>query len=50
MKKKSEVLVVDDDFAHRTMLKTLISGWGYGVSEAMTVSPPLKPSIGVPLT
>ncbi len=34
MKKKSEVLVVDDDFAHRTMLKTLISGWGYDVSEA----------------
>ena len=34
MKKKSEVLVVDDDSAHRTMLKTLISGWGYDVSEA----------------
>jgi len=34
MKKKSAILVVDDDFAHRTMLKTLISGWGYDVSEA----------------
>ncbi len=34
MKKKSAILVVDDDFAHRTMLKTLISGWGYNVSEA----------------
>ncbi|OPY90754.1 MAG: Transcriptional regulatory protein ZraR [Syntrophus sp. PtaU1.Bin208] len=34
MKKKSAILVVDDDFAHRTMLKTLISGWGYEVSEA----------------
>jgi two-component system response regulator HydG len=34
MKKKSTILVVDDDFAHRIMLKTLISGWGYAVSEA----------------
>ena len=34
MKKKLDILVVDDDFAHRTMLKTLISGWGYAVSEA----------------
>ncbi len=34
MKKTSEILVVDDDFAHRTMLKTLIGGWGYAVSEA----------------
>jgi len=34
MKKNSDILVVDDDFAHRTMLKTLISGWGYAVSEA----------------
>jgi len=34
MKKKNAILVVDDDFAHRTMLKTLISGWGYAVSEA----------------
>ena len=34
MNKKSSVLVVDDDSAHRTMLRTLISGWGYAVSEA----------------
>ncbi|SEM01837.1 sigma54 specific transcriptional regulator, Fis family [Syntrophus gentianae] len=34
MKKTSEILVVDDDFAHRTMLKTLIGGWRYAVSEA----------------
>jgi two-component system, NtrC family, response regulator HydG len=34
MNKKSAVLVVDDDSAHRTMLRTLISGWGYAVSEA----------------
>jgi two-component system response regulator HydG len=34
MNKKSTVLVVDDDSAHRTMLRTLISGWGYAVSEA----------------
>ena len=27
-------MVVDDDSAHRTMLKTLIGGWGYAVSEA----------------
>jgi len=34
MKKKLDILVADDDFAHRTMLKTLIAGWGYAVSEA----------------
>jgi two-component system response regulator HydG len=34
MTEKSTVLVVDDDHAHRTMLNTLISGWGYVVSEA----------------
>jgi len=34
MNKKNAVLVVDDDSAHRTMLRTLISGWGYAVSEA----------------
>jgi two-component system, NtrC family, response regulator HydG len=33
MKVKNSILVVDDDFAHRTMLKTLISGWGYSVIE-----------------
>jgi two-component system, NtrC family, response regulator HydG len=34
MKGKSTVLVVDDDSAHRIMLKTLMTGWGYEVSEA----------------
>ena len=34
MKIKPTILVVDDDNAHRTMLKTLISGWGYKVEEA----------------
>ena len=30
----STILVVDDDDAHRTMLRTLIAGWGYSVFEA----------------
>ena len=34
MPDKPKILVVDDDRAHRTMLHTLIGGWGYGVSEA----------------
>ena len=34
MKSRNTVLVVDDDKAHRTMLKTLLSGWGYAISEA----------------
>jgi two-component system response regulator HydG len=34
MKDKCSILVVDDDSAHRTMLMTLIGGWGYAVSEA----------------
>lgn len=34
MKDKGIVLVVDDDKAHRTMLRTLLSGWGYPVMEA----------------
>ncbi|UCG07050.1 MAG: sigma-54-dependent Fis family transcriptional regulator [Desulfobacterales bacterium] len=33
MRNKSTILVVDDDHAHRTMLRTLIGGWGYAVSE-----------------
>ncbi len=32
--KEKRVLVVDDDHAHRVMLRTLLSGWGYGVEEA----------------
>jgi two-component system response regulator HydG len=31
---KDTILVVDDDLAHRTMLKTLLSGWGYLIREA----------------
>ena len=34
MTEKNTILVVDDDHAHRTMLNTLIGGWGYTVSEA----------------
>ena len=28
------IMVVDDDLAHRTMLRSLLSGWGYQVIEA----------------
>ena len=34
MKNENSVLVVDDDPAHRTMLRTLLTGWGYTISEA----------------
>lgn len=34
MKPKNSVLVVDDDPAHRTMLRTLLTGWGHGIIEA----------------
>lgn len=34
MKTSCTILVVDDDRAHRIMLKTLLSGWGYVVEEA----------------
>ena len=34
MKDKHNILVVDDDPAHRTMLRTLLAGWGYSISEA----------------
>jgi two-component system response regulator HydG len=34
IKNINTVLVVDDDHAHRTMLCTLIGGWGYEVVEA----------------
>ncbi len=33
-KREKTVLVVDDDHAHRIMLRTLISGWDYAVEEA----------------
>jgi len=32
--KEKTVLVVDDDHAHRIMLCTLLSGWGYAIEEA----------------
>ncbi|MCP4217439.1 MAG: sigma-54-dependent Fis family transcriptional regulator, partial [bacterium] len=32
--KKNSVLVVDDDNAHRIMLKTLVGGWGHEIFEA----------------
>jgi two-component system response regulator HydG len=34
MKTEHTILIVDDDQAHRTMLRTLISGWGYEITEA----------------
>jgi len=34
VKTKRSILVVDDDRAHRTMLRTLLSGWGYLIHEA----------------
>ena len=34
MAEEHKVLVVDDDRAHRTMLRTLLSGWGYDAEEA----------------
>ena len=34
MKKENTILVVDDDQAHRTMVRTLLSGWGYKIVEA----------------
>ncbi|MFC1811486.1 sigma-54-dependent transcriptional regulator [Thermodesulfobacteriota bacterium] len=34
MKDKHNILVVDDDAAHRTMLRTLMGGWGYDITEA----------------
>ena len=34
MKNKNSVLVVDDDPAHRTMLRTLLAEWNYDIYEA----------------
>lgn len=34
MEDKKTILVVDDDPAHRTMLRTLLSGWRYAIIEA----------------
>lgn len=34
MKTRLDILVTDDDRAHRVMLKKLLNGWGYDVTEA----------------
>lgn len=34
MKNRKTILVVDDDDTHRTMLRTLVGGWGYDIVEA----------------
>jgi two-component system, NtrC family, response regulator HydG len=34
MKSQKTVLIVDDDLTHRTMLRTLLGGWGYTIQEA----------------
>lgn len=34
MTDKNSILIVDDDGAHRTMLKTLLGGWDYNIEEA----------------
>ncbi|KQC07120.1 MAG: transcriptional regulator [Smithella sp. SDB] len=34
MKINQSIIIVDDDFAHRTMLKKLLGGWGYEIFEA----------------
>lgn len=34
MEEESTILVVDDDSAHRIMLRTLLGDWGYRVLEA----------------
>ncbi|WP_319522197.1 sigma-54 dependent transcriptional regulator [uncultured Desulfosarcina sp.] len=34
MARPYRVMVVDDDSAHRTMLRTLVGGWGYEILEA----------------
>jgi two-component system response regulator HydG len=34
MPENGAILVVDDDTAHRTMLRTLVGGWGYEIVEA----------------
>jgi two-component system response regulator HydG len=42
MDKKPTILIVDDDHAHRTMLKTLLGGWGYGLDEADDGAPAIE--------
>ena len=33
-RQKNTILIVDDDQGHRTMLKTLLTKWGYALTEA----------------
>jgi two-component system response regulator HydG len=33
MKQKNTILIVEDDQAHRAMLRVLLAGWGYQISE-----------------
>jgi len=41
MRPKKSILIVDDDFAHRTMLRILLS-WNYDISEADDGSTAIK--------
>ena len=34
MIEKNSIMVVDDDPAHRAMLRALLGGWGYDIFEA----------------
>ena len=42
MTQKHTVLIVDDDAAHRTMLKTLVGQWGYEIHEADDGTPAIE--------
>jgi two-component system response regulator HydG len=42
MKKDFSILVVDDDTSHRTMLATLLTGWGYTIFEANDGEPAIE--------
>ena len=42
MKKNFSILVVDDDTSHRTMLATLLTGWGYTIFEANDGEPAIE--------
>ena len=34
MNEEKTILIADDDTGHRTMLRKLLSGWGYAIVEA----------------
>ncbi|BCS97938.1 acetoacetate metabolism regulatory protein AtoC [Desulfoluna limicola] len=42
MTKNFSILVVDDDTSHRTMLATLLTGWGYTIFEANDGEPAIE--------